>query len=373
MVANGTYLRQSGLWVSGRRSIIDAISDGFIYNVTKPQIVNPDSPTASDNVGWDGTVDRVEVGSSKTYIIPSNTTVSNIDFQCFVGFTDSTSRAVNCRMQGGVAGGTYRNGTVFGSNGGQLYRCTIRPNANTARWDMNGVSSTGGNWLADRCSFSRAVDGVHANNSGFWTIMGSHFDNYSFWNTDTDHSSDGPHPNWSHGDCFQRLSGTGGDQITGSVLNGFFDRTGVTGNAVGSYAGGLIGTPAVAMNSDGQGTYGSTSYPDGNYGNLLSWTNAYNYNGIYVGFNWLNGGNYPSALIQLPTTGGATNSLKVEGNRISLDGKRSPAGKIFIATGTATTWDWSGADNVYGVSSAAGAPAAGGLITTSSTGASVTF
>lgn len=310
------------------RLIVVTIGTGadFTLGQTKPSIVNPDAPTQLDNVGWDGSALTTVTGD---YTIASNTTVTDTRFQGFVTFTDATSIARNCFFEGRAPGGTFSNGLVKGNSGGTLDRCTLRGTTTSNTYYMNGVSSTGGIWTLTRCHISRVTDPVHVTTGGTIKMYGCDLGPYAFHDDDSDHASDSVHPFWSHGDAaIQRLTGlANNDEIIGCNVHGYFDMTGVTFSGGQYVNGGLtVGNPAAAMNGNGKNTAGTylgngstTTYPNGNYANLISYTNTSPYTGMQFNYNWLDGGSHPSGMIQITT--GTGHSLQMIGNRFGLGGK----------------------------------------------------
>lgn len=313
--------------IGSRRLSRSQDTSSFVLGFTKPVLVDPDNPTDSDNVGaafgWNG-VSLTVMNGDQT--IPANTTWSNRIIYGFVDFTDSTSRLINSVVVGRAPGGTFRAGLVNGANGGYLERCTLRASSTSAIYYRNGLHGTGGNWTLVRCDISRVVDGVHINGSGGVQVLGCQMHDYSFWDNDADHATDATHPYWSHGDIgIQRLSGLANtDRYEGCSIQGYFDTTNVTWSGgtwgSGTASGGLIGMPSTALNN---------GFPDRNYANLVSYTNTGPYTGMVFLNNWLDGGNAPSAMIQL--TFSAAHNLTIEGNRFGLGGKPSTSsGRMYL-------------------------------------------
>lgn len=315
-------------------------SDAFTLGTTKPTLTDPWNPTVADNVGaafgWNGVALTTITGD---YTIPANTTMTNTRFQGFVTFTDATSVASNCVFEGRAPGGTFSSGLVKGGSGGTLDRCTLVGTQTSAIYYMDGVESTGGTWTLTRCAITRVVDGVHAN-GGTVKLYGCQVGPYAFFDNDANHTTDAVHPWWGHGDCMQRLSGlANNDQIIGCSLQGYFDRTGVTLSG-GVYANGAttIGNPAAAMNGNGKDTAGNylgngstTAYPGGNYANVITYSNTSPYSGMVVQGNWIDGGAYPSQLIQITT--GTGNSITITSNRFGLGGKPGGASSSIFLIG----------------------------------------
>lgn len=330
-------------------------SSAFTLGITKPSLANPDSPGPADNVGaaygWNGVSLTTVTGD---FTIPANTTVTNTRFQGYVTFTDSTSVARNCVFEGRAPGGAFSSGLATGSAGGTLDRCTIRATTASSTYYMNGVTVTGGTWTLTRCHISRCCDGVHATGTSTVQLYGCDIGPYAFYDTDTDHASDSVHPFWGHGDCFQRLSGSANnDEIVGCNLHGYFDTTGVTSSGgVYSNGAGTLGNPAAAMNGNGKNTSGTylgngstTAYPTGNYANVITYSNTSPYTGMQLNQNWIDGGSYPSGLIQLTT--GSGHSLQIVGNRFGMGGMPGGGSStiFFVTYPTDTVVDQSG--NVY--------------------------
>jgi hypothetical protein len=319
-------------------SLLDA---GFVIGTTRPALTNPLNPTAADNVGaafgWNGKTLTVVTSD---YTIPSGTTVRDTWFQCFVTFTDATSVADNCVFTGRVPGGTFKAGFASGGSGGTLTRCTFYGQPTTTPYYMDGLESTGGTWTFTRCSIQRVVDSVHTN-GGIIKLFGCQIGPYGFHDDDANHTGDSVHPWWSHGDCLQRLTGaTAPDVIQGCDLRGFFDTRGVGGTS-GNYTNGTnttVGNPAAAMNGNGKDSTGAylgvgstTAYENANYANVLSYTNVGGYTGMLIDSNWINGGSYPSGLIQL--TNGTGASLTITNNRWGLGGRSGGGGNtIFLVS-----------------------------------------
>ncbi len=319
------------LWTTKSGSLVrrDYALDNFVIGVTKPQLNDPDNPTANDNVGaaygWNGVTMTVMNGDQT---VPSNTTWTNRIINGYVDMTDSTSKLINCVILGRAPGGTFRSGLVSGGNGGYLERCTIRGTTTSATYYMNGIRSTGGTWTVIRCDISRVVDSLRASGSGGIQAFGCLMHDYSFWDTDLDHQNDQSHPYWSHGDVgIQRTSGNiNTDRLEGCSIQGFFDVTGVTWSGgswgAGTASGGLIGAPSTALNN---------GYPNRNYSNLVTYSNTQPYSGMVFLNNWLDGGNHPSGMVQMTVAG--NHDFRLEGNRFGLGGK--PGGgsnRIYLAT-----------------------------------------
>jgi hypothetical protein len=345
------------------------LASTFVLGTTKPKILNPDVPTSADNVGaafgWNGVTLRVLNGDQT---IPANTTWTDKLIHGYVNFTDSTSKLVNSFVDGRPPGGTFRAGLVNGAHGGQLDRVTIRASAAATTNYLNGINSTGGNWTVNRSDISRVVDSVHVNGAGWVRMTANQLHDYSFWDNDPTHATDTAHPSWSHGDVgIQRLSGSGnGDWLEGNSIQGFFDTTGVTwsGGAVGSgtASGGLIGTPATALNS---------GYPARNYANLITYSNVQPYVGMTFLNNWLNGGSYPSGMLQMTVAG--NHSFRLEGNRFALGGMPGGSAKrIYLCTYAATSAvNFGTAPNVYDTTSNVPSTLRGKPLTFTTSGASV--
>lgn len=340
----------------------------FVLGVTKPKLADPDNPTAADNVGaafgWNGVTLTVMNGDQT---IPANTTWTNKLIHGYVVFTDSTSKLVNSVVDGRAKGGAFQSGLVNGSKGGQLDRCTIRATATSATNYLNGITSTGGNWTINRCDISRVVDSVHANNSGWIKLTGCRLHDYSFWDNDPAHDDDTKHPYWSHGDVgIQRLSGSGsGDWLEGNSIQGFFDTTGVTWSGgtwgSGTASGGTIGTPKTALNG---------GYPNRNYANLISYTNVAPYTGMTFLNNWLNGGSYPSGMLQVTESG--AHKFHLEGNRYALGGQPSSTKKIFLCSySSSSVVTFGTAPNIYDTTSDTPTSLQGKSLTFTNSGASV--
>lgn len=325
-----------------RRGYID---DTFVVGTTKPRLVDPDNPTSSDTVGaafgWNGVTLTVMNGDQT---VPANTTWTNRLINGYVTMTDATSKLVNCVITGRAPGGTFRSALVNGSNGGYLERCTIRATATSATYYMNGIRSTGGDWTIIRCDISRVVDGLRASGSGGMQAFGCRMHDYSFWDTDSDQANDALHPYWSHGDIgIQRTSGTTNtDRLEGCLIEGYFDVTGVSWSGgswgSGTASGGVIGAPSTALNN---------GYPDRNYSNIITYSNTQPYSGMVFLNNWIDGGNYPSGMIQMTVSG--AHAFKIEGNRFGLGGK--PGGgsnRIYLATyASASTVDLGTNPNIF--------------------------
>lgn len=307
------------------------VASPFTLGMTKPTLANPDSPTATDNVGaaygWNG-VSLAVMNGDQT--IPANTTWSNKLIHGYVTFTDSTSKLTNSVVDGRAPGGAFKSGLVNGANGGQLDRVTLRASAAAAEYYLNGLTSTGGDWTITRTDISRIVDGVHVNGNGAIKMLGCRVHDFSFFDDDQDHASDSAHPYWTHNDSIQRLSGNGeGDWLEGNSLESFFDTTGVTWSGgswgSGTASGGLIGMPATALNGGYWNAFGK-----GNWANMITYSNIAPYTGMTFLNNWFDGGNHPSGMVQMTVTG--AHSFRLEGNRWGLGGKPSSANKIFLAT-----------------------------------------
>jgi hypothetical protein len=331
-----------------RRGSEAATPDSFVIGTTKPKLVDPDNPTSTDNVGaafgWNGVTLSVMNGDQT---IPANTTWTNKLIHGYVTFTDETSRLINSVVDGRMPGSpNTKQGFLLGNNGGYAERCTIRATANSTSNYMNGLYTTGttGNWTLLRCDISRMVDSIHVGGVGGVTALGCRMHDYSFYDDDSTHSGDGAHPYWSHGDVgIQRLSGNANtDHIEGCSIQGFFDVTGVTWSGgswgSGTASGGSIGMPSTALNG---------GYPDRNYSNVITYSNVQPYTGMAFVNNWINGGSYPSGLIQMTIAG--NHSFRLEGNRFALGGKAGGgSNKIFLATYASTsTVDLGSNSNIF--------------------------
>ncbi len=354
---------------SGRLARRGYSTDTFVLGTTRPVLVNPDSPTSNDNVGaafgWNG-VSLTVMNGDQT--IPANTTWTNRLIHGYVDFTDSTSRLINSVVDGRASGGAFRLGIINGGSGGYMERCTIRASATAARYYLNGLSSTGGDWTLVRCDFSRVTDSIHVNNAGGITALGCRMHDYGFWDNDLDHASDPTHPYWTHGDVgLQRLSGlANSDWIEGCSIEAYFDATGVSWSGgtwgSGTASGGDIGTPSTALNN---------GYPNRNYANGITYTSTAPYSGMTFLNNWIDGVNYPSGLIHFPVAG--AHSFRLEGNRFGLGGQPGGASnKIFIVSyPTSSTVNFGIAPNVYDTIANVPSSLRGQPLTFTSGGASV--
>lgn len=377
----GRITRVRSVWTS-----VAPPPSAFVYGTTKPRLIDPINPTATDNVGWDGAQLTVMDGDQT---VPTNTTWTNRQINGDVTMTDSTSKLVNCLITGrpktsSGAYSSFKSGMVNGSNGGQLIRCTLRPSAATLAQQpglsqpafLNGITCGGGAWTVDRCDISLVTDAWHKSGGGTMRFTGNQVHDYCFWDNDPDQQGAALNPGWNHADTGgQVLSGVGGDYIMGNSIQCFFDVTGVvwSGGAPGSgtASGGLYGTPKTALNAG----YVNTTTGKGTWGNGLTYSNAGPAQNVYFGFNWIDGCNHPSGMVQYTSAVGTAGSIKAEGNRFGLGGKRSSTGRMFLfswPSGTAA--DWSGAQNIFdpnpAVSTAAlagqplPAPTAGGIAVT---------
>jgi hypothetical protein len=288
----------------------------FTLGITKPTLLDPDNPTSQDTVGaafgWNGVSLTVLNGDQ---IIPANTTWNNKLIHGNVTFTNESSQLINSVIDGRAPGNPVKQGLLLGENGGYAERCTIRASATAACNYLNGLYTSGssGNWTLNRCDISHVVDATHMNGSGWIKMTGCQMHDYSFWDNDPTHATDTYHPYWSHADtAIQRLSGSGsGDWLEGNSVQAFFDTTGVTWSGgswgSGTASGGTIGTPSTALNG---------GYPQRNYANLISYTNVQPYIGMTILNNWLDGGSYPSGMVQMTVAG--AHSFRLEGNRFGL-------------------------------------------------------
>lgn len=340
--------------VTARRDVTLGRADVFVLGTTKPRLLDAWNPTALDNVGaafgWNGVTLDIVTGD---YTIGAGATVTNKRFQGYVTFS-AGSIAVNCVFEGRATGGAFSNGLVKGASGGTLDRCTIIGTTTSATYYMNGVSSTGGTWTLTRCAILNVVDSWHTS-QGTFQLYGCKLGPYSFFDTDADQASNGTLPWWSHGDCGgQRLGGlVNNDEIVGCDIIGYFDRTDVTHDGTRYVNGaGTIGNPAAAMNGNGKNTAGTylgdgsvTAYPNGNYANLITYSNTSPFSGMSIRENWLDGGSYSSGMIQLTT--GTNHVIEIIGNRFGMGGM--PGGGLstifFVTFPTSTTCTESG--NVY--------------------------
>jgi hypothetical protein len=327
-------------------------TDGsFFLGFTKPTMANPASPTSSDNVGaafgWNG-VTLADI--TFDYVIGPNSTVTNKRFKSYVTFTDSTSVARNCVFESRAPGGTFKQGIITGSNGGTLDRCSIYQTPTSAVWYMNGIYSTGGTWTLNRCHVSKVLDSWHTS-FGSIKMYGCDLGPYSFWDTDTDHSSDAFFPYWSHGDNGgQRLNGlVNTDEVIGCNVHSYFDTTDVTYNGT-HYVNGAntIGNPAACMNGnkkDTGGSYlgeGSTHrFTLANYANGITYSNTAPYTGMTFNYNWFDGGHYVFGIL---LTNAGNHSVTIIGNRFGMGGEpwsgnnaynfvMYPAGTTYTASG----------------------------------------
>lgn len=315
--------------------------DTFTLGVTKPVLVDPMNPTITDNVGAAFGYNGVSLTTvTGDFTIPANTTVTDKRFQGFVTFTDATSQAVNCVFEGRAPGGAFSSGLAKGAAGGTLDRCTLAGTAVSDLYYMDGIESTGGTWTLTRCSISQVVDSTHAN-GGTIKMHGCKLGPYSFHDDDANHTSDSVHPWWGHGDTgLQRLTGNANnDEIIGCNIVGYFDTTGVTFTG-GQYVNGAstFGNPAAAMNGNAKDTAGTyqgngttTQYVNGNYANIITYSNTSPFTGMLIDSNWIDGGSYPSGLIQLTT--GTGHSLTITNNRFGLGGRAGGgANTIFLVS-----------------------------------------
>jgi len=318
-------------------------------------VLRQTKPDAS-NTGWDGVTPLTVMNGDQ--IIPAGATWTA---RRILGYVDLGAGATlsNSVAEGRAKGGTFRSGVVNVPAGGTLDRVTIRPSAAALAWSstsglvqpafLNGVAWSGGNLTVNRCDISLVTDTWRKSGSGVATITGNYFHDYCFWDKDPDQGSAALNPGWNHADTGgQSTTGSAGDQIIGNSIQCFANAYGVTWSqgqfGSGTASGGLYGRPAIALNAG----YVNLRTGKVTWGNGLTYSNSGPVQNVYFGFNWIDGCNHPSGMVQYTSAVGTNGSIKAEGNRFGLGGKRSSTGKMYLfswPSGTAA--DWSGAANIF--------------------------
>lgn len=318
-------------------------------------VVGQTKPNAS-NTGWDGVTPLTVMQGDQTIPAGATWTARRIIGYVILGAGATLSNSV---VEGRAKGGAFYSGLVNVGSGGTLDRVTLRPSAAALAWSstsglpqpafLNGITWSGGNLTVNRCDISLVTDTWHKSGSGFINATGNFLHDYCFWNKDPDQTNAALNPGWNHADTGgQVLSGVGGDQITGNSIQCFGNADGVTWSGgqfgSGTASGGLYGTPSVALNAG----YVNLRTGKVTWGNGVTYSNAGPVRNIYFGYNWIDGCNHPSGMVQFTSATGTGSSIKPEGNRFGLGGKRSSTGRMFLfswPSGTAA--DWSGAPNIF--------------------------
>lgn len=318
----------------------------FIYGFTEPFNSSPQAPRPSANVGWDGNSSGGVFNGDQT--VPANTTWSNRIIHGNVTLTDSTSKLVNCYIDGSAFAGN-KPGLVMVGSGGSLTRCTIMGTSVSVSYYTNGINHTGGTLTVDRCVVQRVIDCVHTSGSTAKLISkGNLYGRYALFTNDANHADDTVRAYWTHNDAIQILSGVGPHVIIGDKIEAFFETAGVvwSGGAWGSgtASGGVIGMPAEGLNAG----YYNTYHELGTWANGLTFSNTSGYI-VSIERCWIDGVNANSGMIQFTT--GTTNQITLKGNRFGLSGKASASNRMYLISyqsGNSVTIGTGADANVFG-------------------------
>jgi hypothetical protein len=270
---------------------------GFILGVTEPTAAN----TGLNVLGLTTANLRVIVGDftiNDAYVAANGPLIDRVWVQGFVNFTATTPVTISNSYLSArtFTGAAPREAVVRGRNGSaplnaliSLVNCKVAP----IQPDVD-VSCVAGEriGMTYRCDFSMGSDGVDWWNPCAPNARGCYFHDYSFWDDDPKHTSDGSHPGWSHNDMIQN-SGSDGGVVWG---NSFDIRAAVgVGNVSTLTAGG---------------------FANRNWGSAVALTPSNPITNAIVRDNWCR---YGEVQIFLPfQTGGSANtgnSWQVFGNR----------------------------------------------------------
>jgi hypothetical protein len=308
----------------------------FTVGVTKPKLVDPLNPVASDNAGWNGDFSGGVIGSLSApaglYVVAAGQTVENMVFWCDVKTAGPTAKMRNCIVFGGNARPFNRAGLINVDDGGDLERVTIYGMAHSVDYWRNAINHRGGPLRVHRCAWFRTVDGINSDGTTNQVLAtGNVGRQFAFFNTDKDHKTDKNRPWWTHNDWAQFKGGSMALEhlVDGNAIDAFCDTTGVTWTG-GSPGQGFaritgpnsVGRPDVALNEGYWDALGRCTWC-----NVVSFTNKPTKSKVQR--NWVNGGNAPSGMFMWTgDTAGCEFVLKE--NRVRLGGKPSSGGIIYI-------------------------------------------